>query len=79
MSRWKRAKEDDLLSSIWIVEGDLKPAGKGAEDGVFGDTHDVPWSDEEHVSRDAETRIMDMYRSYPGRASGCRSSSLETV
>ena len=72
-------KEDDVLSSAWVVESDFEPAGKGAEDGVFGDTHDVPCSDERRVSRNAETRFMDTYRSCPGRASGYRSSSLETL
>lgn len=72
-------KEDDVLSSVWVVESDFEPTGKGAEDGVFGDTRDVPCSDEGRVSRDAEARIMDTYRSCPGRASGYRSSSLETL
>lgn len=72
-------KEDDLLRSVWVVESDFEPAGKGAEDGVFGDTHDVPCSDGGRVGRNAELRIMDTHRSYPEIVSGYRSSSLETL
>src|SRR5260370_25256617 len=77
--KWRKTRpEDDVLSSVWIVESDFEPAGKGAEDGVFGDAHDVSCSDE-RVGWDEETCIMDTYRSCPGRASGYRSSSLERV
>ena len=34
-----REKQNDTLSSIWVVESDLKPPGKGAGDGVFTTRH----------------------------------------
>jgi len=43
-SREARRKRGDVLSSVWVVESDFEPAGKGAKDGVLGDTHDVPCS-----------------------------------
>ena len=39
--REAREKQDDTLSSIWVVETDFEPPGKGAGDGVFSDTHDA--------------------------------------
>lgn len=51
-------KVGDALSGVCIFESDFEPAGKSAEDGVFGDTHDVPCGDATSASVGTQRRVL---------------------